>query len=161
MGLDASGDACSTGLFLYNTSIQGNKAISGGGMYLKGLSASFTKGTSITSNSARAIGGGVYLLGGHLSVKAGSTISNNSAPQGGAICWYSMCLEPELCPSSLAIAEGAAVVRNHASIAGGGVLMEGDLAVNYTGGVGAVRENFASLGDPDVLSSKISCDVVL
>jgi hypothetical protein len=140
--------------------MEGNNAVFGGAMYLKGLTATFAKSTAIRGNAARAIGGGIYLLGGHVAVMADVDISNNSAAQGGGVAWYSRCLEPRLCPSSLSIAKGAIVKQNHASMVGGGVFMEGALTLNYTAGLGVVVGNYAKLGDPNVMSTKEECDAV-
>ena len=141
------------------TSLQRNQADVGGALWLKGVNTTIKGFSTLHGNNGTAFGGAVYLLGGNMDIQDQVVISNNNAAQGGGIALYSSCLERlEICPSSLQLAAGAAVVYNNASIAGGGILMDSSLAGNFTRN-GSVVNNSASLGDPDVLYARKTCNI--
>ena len=152
-------DSFPTSLSLSNSSVQQNRAAnSGGGLWLKDINTTMDSTTVIEGSFAAAFGGAVYLLGGITDIQDQVLITNNSAAQGGGIAWYSSCWESCAYFSSLQLAPGAKVIDNNASFAGGGILMDASLAGKFNKNW-TVLDNYAALGDPNVLYPKDICEV--
>ena len=138
-GMSAYGFAVNPGkLTLKNgTTIKGNTAASGGGIYALGPMTILAENTGVLNNSATGWGGGVFAYNG-VTLKANNTkfLGNTANTAGGILLWS----------NSSATLDNSEVSGNKATGNGGGVYVY-DATCSLTASNGTVfRENSASNG---------------
>jgi hypothetical protein len=151
-------------LVLANTSISHNTAVSGGGIFIQGGTTTLQEAVQISNNTATQSAGGLYVGGGMVELQSGTVVSYNNATQAGGIGWYTTCANLSACsPSALHVSCDAAVERNRAKVAGGGVMI--DVVASQAAGLNeeclmqaaARHNNSAAFGDSDVFIVRSVC----
>lgn len=97
---------------IYNTTISGNTASDGGGIYVRSAYPVITYST-ISGNTADSEGGGIYYTGSDAedAYIRNTLITGNTAAYGGGV----------YCVNSSVWIERSVISRNHASMGGGGI----------------------------------------
>lgn len=102
-------------LTLHDTTVTGNTADLGGGIWSKGTLI-LTGATLVSGNTATSRGGGIYAANGRVEIDGTSAVSGNTAEQGGGITVL----------GTPVLMQDSASVNGNTALYGGGVDVEGE-----------------------------------
>jgi hypothetical protein len=121
-------------LTVSNSTVTGNAAVDGGGIYnYNGLATLTVTGTTVSSNTASANGGGIYNYNGTATLTGSTLDSNTAAIDGGGAYNYtaSLTLTGTTVEQNAATENGGGVANDSASLSSGAsVTLTGDTFVN-------------------------------